>query len=201
MSALVGLCLAAAALELEAVSVGQWTISRPLILGPLLGVAAGDVRLGLWMGALMELLLVEDIPIGGAVPINGPVAAASAMLVALGEGGLPPALALPVGYGLGLLYRPLESALRDWRSQLSLLAEMRIDGGEDPRVGPLVARALAQQFLCTFLFLLATTLMARVAGNWGLPRFPAGLWTGLQLAYPMTPLLGLAALTFAVRPR
>lgn len=195
-----GLCLAAAALELDAVTLGQWMLSRPIVGGTLIGVLAGDVRLGFWMGALIELLILEDLPIGGAIPINGPVAAASATLIAAGPGGLAPGLALPAGYALGVVYRAVDIQLRTSRAALSREAEDNLKERGTPRLGGLLVRAVCVQFAVTFVFLLAATFATRFLGNWAWPWAPESARAGLDAAFRLTPLLGLASLMFAVRP-
>ena len=198
---LAGLCLAGAALELDAVSLGQWMLSRPIVGGPLLGLLAGDARIGLVMGILIELLILEDLPIGGAIPINGPVAAAAATILASGPGGLEPGLALPAGYLLGLLYRPLDVRLRARRAALPRLVEARLAEGAEPGAGRLIAGAAAAQFAATFLFLLAATFSGRFLGNWLWPAVPEALREGFETAFRLTPLLGLASLMFVTRPQ
>jgi mannose/fructose/N-acetylgalactosamine-specific phosphotransferase system component IIC len=67
-----------AAVELDASHAGQLMISRPLVLGPLIGLAFGQPGLGLGLGALYELFGLEEIPVGGHVPLNATVAAGAA---------------------------------------------------------------------------------------------------------------------------
>jgi len=111
-----------AVLEADAALVGQWLVSRPLVVGPLVGWAAGDPGLGAAMGALIELFCLEELPVGSVVPPNGAVAAGCAVLLAAGPAGIPPAVALPVGLALGAAHGRLEARVRSWRAALTARA-------------------------------------------------------------------------------
>jgi mannose/fructose/N-acetylgalactosamine-specific phosphotransferase system component IIC len=53
-------------------------VSRPLVAGVLAGWVIGDPMSGLWVGGLLELLLLSDLPVGGArFPEAGPAAVAA----------------------------------------------------------------------------------------------------------------------------
>ena len=60
-----------ATLEADAVLVGQFLLSRPMVVGPLVGAASGDLAAGLGLGALVELICLEELPVGSVVPPNG----------------------------------------------------------------------------------------------------------------------------------
>ncbi|MDE2291208.1 MAG: PTS sugar transporter subunit IIC, partial [Elusimicrobia bacterium] len=64
-----------AVIETDAVLVGQWLISRPVVVGPLVGWLLGDLAAGLVLGALVEAFCLEELPVGSVVPPNGAVAA------------------------------------------------------------------------------------------------------------------------------
>ncbi len=83
-------------LALDATSVGQFMVSRPLIAGTLTGWWLGDPALGLEIGAILELFYLARVPAGGSrVPETGP-ASVAAVAVAVSAGG-------PAGLALGLM--------------------------------------------------------------------------------------------------
>lgn len=68
-------------LALDATGLGQTMISRPLVAGTLAGAAVGDPLAGLAVGAVLELLVLPEVPVGGGrVPEGwlGALAAAAA---------------------------------------------------------------------------------------------------------------------------
>lgn len=88
-------------LALDATSVGQFMVSRPLVAGALAGWLLGDPALGLTVGAVLELYLLVAFPTGGARFPEGAtatvVAVATATYVAVPG-------SLPLGIGVGLLW-------------------------------------------------------------------------------------------------
>jgi mannose/fructose/N-acetylgalactosamine-specific phosphotransferase system component IIC len=51
-------------LALDHIAVGQFMLSRPLVVGPLVGYAFGSPALGVMVGIIAELLWVNVIPVG-----------------------------------------------------------------------------------------------------------------------------------------
>jgi len=83
-------------LALDATSVGQFMVSRPLVAGVLTGWWLGDPTVGLEVGAILELFHLAGVPAGGSrVPETGP-ASVVAVAVAVSAGGL-------AGLALGLV--------------------------------------------------------------------------------------------------
>ena len=90
------LALLGGLLALDATSVGQFMVSRPLIAGTLTGWWLGDPALGLEIGAILELFHLAGVPAGGSrVPESGP-ASVVAVSVAMHAGGV-------AGLALGLV--------------------------------------------------------------------------------------------------
>ena len=90
------LALLGGLLALDATSVGQFMVSRPLVAGTLAGWWLGDPTLGLEVGAILELFHLAGVPAGGSrVPESGP-ASVVAVTVAMSAAGL-------AGLALGLV--------------------------------------------------------------------------------------------------
>jgi len=88
-------------LALDATSVGQFMVSRPLVAGTLTGWLLGDPVLGLLIGALLELYLLVSFPTGGSRFPEG--ATATVVAVAAGAASTGPG-AVPVGIAIGLVW-------------------------------------------------------------------------------------------------
>ena len=94
-----GASLLGGALALDATSVGQLMLSRPLATGLLAGWLAGDVAAGFLAGVILEIYLLVAFPVGGArFPEGATATVVAAVTAATHEG--PGALALAVGLGL-----------------------------------------------------------------------------------------------------
>ena len=89
-------------LALDATSVGQFMISRPLVAGALTGWLLGDPVTGLEVGAMLELFHLAGMPAGGSrAPETGPASvAAVTVVVSLGSGA---GLALGIALGCRII--------------------------------------------------------------------------------------------------
>lgn len=192
-----GLAAAAVAvLELDATAAGQFMVSRPIVLGPFLGAVLGDLSLGSRLGALCELFSVSERPLGAHLPPNATVAAAAAVLLALGPSQAHAELAFPAGLAAGWLHARVEGALRRGRGGFQV--DKRLVRGEDLGLGRLAALEMGKQAVMTFVVLTAALL----AGPW-LSLLWAGLAqtsaAGLRLGLDLAPWIGLAALLRSFR--
>lgn len=57
-------------MSLDVVAVGQFMISRPIVVGPLIGWFLGHPDIGLELGALIELIWIGDLPVGAHLPMD-----------------------------------------------------------------------------------------------------------------------------------
>ena len=70
-------------LGMDAVSFPQVMVARPLVAGTLGGWLAGEPALGLWVGAILEIVSTRQIPMGGArYHDTGPAAFAAGLAYA-----------------------------------------------------------------------------------------------------------------------
>jgi len=184
----------AALLSLDRTWIGQWMLSRPVILGTALGWVLGDLPVGWWIGLLFEALSLDAEPVGGVIPLNGTIATAATLLIALGGTRVPLAAAFPAGLAFGLLYRPVEEKIRRrrdaWTGQF---ASVLREGGSAPW-----GKAFTVSFLEEFA-IAALVLTAGVAASSILLQFlwgwaPTIIRTGFEDALSATPLIAAGAL-------
>jgi len=67
-----------ALLSLDRTAWGQLMISRPVVLAPIIGLLCGNGAVGLFVGVLIELLWISDLPVGAAIPSDDTLFAAVA---------------------------------------------------------------------------------------------------------------------------
>ncbi len=185
--------LAAAAAELDVACVGQFMLSRPLVLGGALGAALGRARLGAGVGILCELFSLAELPVGSHVPLNATVATASAILMIAGAAPVPLEAAFPAGLFLGWVHRRAETLLRRRRDRLGALVEGRLARGQEPALGRLAAGEAAKEFLLT-AGVLAAGLALRAPLRGGLTIAPEAVRAGLNIGLALSPWLAAAAL-------
>ena len=130
-------CLLSALLNLDAVSFGQFQLSRPVVMGGVVGYLLGDYLHGLVFGALLELIWVGYLPVGVHIPPDvslmgslGPIwlIMARQMMGWQSQGliGLMTILVIPIGYA-GCLS---EAALRHHFDGYIAKAAAYIETGE-----------------------------------------------------------------------
>jgi hypothetical protein len=131
----------------------QLMLSRPLVLGPILGWALGDARGGLAVGVPLELLFLGGVNLGGSLPENESLLAAglTALVVPAGlaaQSGVDAplaALALALVFPLALFGRKLERASEQRNGELLEEALARVSRG-DPAAGRVNLRGLLLPF-------------------------------------------------------
>lgn len=183
-----------AALELDTVLVGQWMLSRPLVVGPLLGWLAGDLEAGIAMGALTEVFCLEELPVGSVVPPNGAVAAAAAVLLVAGPSHVAPALALPLALAAGAGHGWVENRVRSWRAALTARAAADIAVEGTVAWPALWRRSLGVHWAATALFVYATAALGGSLGGMLWAVFPAALREGFERAWAAVPFLAAGSL-------
>jgi PTS system mannose-specific IIC component len=99
VSELLVLSLLGGLLALDATSVGQFMLSRPIVAATLAGWIAASPAEGFMVGALLEIYMLVSFPVGGSrFPEGGPAAVVAAAVAAASDA--PGALAIGVGIGL-----------------------------------------------------------------------------------------------------
>ena len=61
-------------------------IYRPMVACPIIGMILGDVKIGLAIGGTYELMMIGNMPVGGAQPPNSVIGAVVAMIFATKAG-------------------------------------------------------------------------------------------------------------------
>lgn len=116
---LVWITLAGGVLALDATSVGQFMLSRPLVTGAFVGWVAGDPGTGLLVGAILELYLLVSFPTGGA---RFPEGATATVVAVASATALDAPGSIPLGAAVGLVWGQLGgisiSALRHYNGRL-----------------------------------------------------------------------------------
>jgi fructoselysine and glucoselysine-specific PTS system IIC component len=183
-----------ALLEADWVLVGQFMISRPIVVGPMIGLALGGWQAGLVFGVLFELLSLEEEPVGTTIPINGTVGAGSGVLLAAGPYLVPMAVAFPAAVGLGWLHKRIEMRLREQRASLTLEVAQQINSMGRPNWEKLTLKTIGLQVASSMalVYVAAALCGPLLSALWRV--FPDFMRTGLVIAFEATVWISLAAL-------
>jgi fructoselysine and glucoselysine-specific PTS system IID component len=172
---------------------GTTLLSRPLVLGPLVGLVLGDVTQGLIIGATLELIFMGNIKVGAAIPpdvITGGVLG-TAFAIISGKG---PAIALAIAVPVSILAEMVISGLFVLRAMLNKKFNQYADEGDFKGIQRLhILSGLLRPVLMGIIIMLALQLGAGAMKTF-LDMIPAWVQTGLQVAGNMLPALGFALL-------
>jgi fructoselysine and glucoselysine-specific PTS system IID component len=172
---------------------GTTLLSRPLVLGPLVGLVLGDVSQGIVIGATLELIFMGNIKVGAAIPpdvITGGVLG-TAFAIISGKGA---SVALAIAVPISILAEMVLSALFIFRSGLNKKFNQYAEEGDDLKLQRLhIISGLLKPLLMGTIVFLALFLGADVIKSF-LDTIPQWAHTGLQVAGKMLPALGFALL-------
>ena len=85
---------------------GKSLLTRPLVLGPLVGLVMGDLKAGCVIGATLELAMMGAVGIGAALPpevVSGGILGTAFAIAGHKDAGMAVALGLPIAMLVMLL--------------------------------------------------------------------------------------------------
>lgn len=168
-------------------------LSRPLVLGPLVGLVLGDFTQGIIIGASLELIFMGNIKVGAAIPpdvITGGVLG-TAFAIMSGQGA---AVALALAVPISILAEMLVSGLFIFRSAFNKkFAEAAARGDFQQFQRLHIFSGLLKPLLMGAVVFLALQLGAETMKS-VLESIPPWVNTGLHVAGNMLPALGIALL-------
>lgn len=177
----------------------QAMISRPVIIAPLVGLILGNPYAGLIVGAILELIWIDRIPIGIYVPPNDSIAAALAtsltILAGQSLGSVTnelTALAILIAVPFGILAKKIDVKIIESNNLLSDRALVAAKAGDLRSIESKTYLGLTKVFLSYFfsLLIVQSTFVPLLA--WIYPKLPGQIHTMLSLTYFFLPLLGIA---------
>lgn len=149
-------------LALDATSVGQFMVSRPLVAGVLTGWVVGDPTVGIIVGALLEVYLLVSFPTGGSRFPEGATATVVAVAVASVTNGPG---AIPLAVAAGLVWGQLGEVSITWLRRVNSRLVPGADARHPRRVTRVHLGAMALDFvrgaLITFLGVVGARAVVR----------------------------------------
>ncbi len=196
------LVLLAAICSLDMTAFGQFMICRPIFCAPLFGFLMGDITTGLWVGMIAEMVWINAIPMGVAVPVDTSSISILATFWSCKyfTGSQEAAiwgliLAIPFAY----FYKEIDISGRNFNIKVMRWVESGIHAGKEGRINVGI-------FIGLFLFLLRAYIfyfLAMVVGGWiyqGIYlQLPAFIMAGFKKAWYLLPVLGFGAVLYNFR--
>lgn len=122
------LALLGGVVGLDAASCPQVMISRPVVAGPLAGLLLGSPATGLWIGALLEILTLRQLPVGASRYWDTGPAAVAATAAAAGFAGAGGAGGAEARYVLAVALGVLVGWVGSWSVYAMRRANARLVG-------------------------------------------------------------------------
>jgi mannose/fructose/N-acetylgalactosamine-specific phosphotransferase system component IIC len=184
-----------AVLSLDHISAGHFMLSRPIVVGPLLGWYLGDARLGLACGIAVELLWVHVIPVGiWSVDTTSMAGLATVWAIFSGRPWYPALLvgllwALPAG----ILVRHVDILLRRRNEMFILWVEEGMAAGKEDSLMQAVTMGICFWFLKAWIFFMLLGGVGQYLVNESLSLCSPRMMTALDFTARLLPLLGLGS--------
>lgn len=171
----------------------QFQTSRPLIVGPVIGLLLGDFTTGLYIGASLEMIYLGVIAVGAAVPPDATSATAITTALCI-VSGIDKEAAITLAVPVAVIAQMLQMLIWTLNSALIHKADNYLDHGEVERACRMQYVGMLMFFLQGFLpAFLAIWLGADVVGNI-VSSLPEWINNWLTMAGGMLPALGFAML-------
>jgi len=178
----------------------QVMISRPIVVGPIIGVFLNEPAAGLITGAFVELLWIDQLPIGKYVPPNDTVAAvlitAGSIMTSHEIGGAPMpeliALSVLLFAPFALLARKLDILVIESNEKLSQEALEDAQRGDTKAIARKQWWGMAKTFSTSAVLIFVSLVFGLYFLEWLVPLLPLPALRALTLIYCFIPVLGVA---------
>ncbi len=175
-------------------------ISRPIIVAPLIGYIAGDLMVGLRIGVLLELIWLNVLPLGAAIPSD--TSAASALAPALAT--LPLRnlsehmqddlimLAILCAILLGIIFKRFNIFLCKFNIKLAHMADNYAQEGSISKIEYMNRIGILLVFLKNLIFYFLSIITGITIVSWLAIILHPIILKGLEISLSLMPVLGFA---------
>lgn len=181
-------------ISLDVTVLGQWMISRPLVSGMIIGTYLGNPWAGFKVGVIIELLFINVIPVGVAVPLDASVvavlSAAWYMLVndvSMAAMVMAVCLAIPAG----ILFKTIDIGMRRRNVFMVHWVDSWVKRGKEKRIPLLIYIGIVLTFMRSFIFYSIMLFPGCFIINYLIEHLPTQMLQGLRLSSEVLPLLGI----------
>lgn len=186
----------------------QIMVSRPIVAGPIIGALLSEPLTGLVMGAFIELLWIDRLPMGRYVTPNDSVATvlatAGAILAGQELGSLPReliALAILLFLPSAVLARHVDIWIAQSNEKLSQKAADYASRGDMRGLAREHKYGLVKTFFGSVLVILVCLIPGVAILAWIFPLLPEKVLRGLSYTYFFIPIVGVAVALSAIKLR
>jgi PTS system mannose-specific IIC component len=183
-------------------------ISRPIVIAPLIGLLLNNLYAGLIIGAFVELIWIDRIPVGTYIPPNDSivaVVATSTAIIASQKLGaeFTPLIALSILMAIpcGILAQKVDVLII---KSNDILSDQALEDAKKNNIRAIekkVYLGLLKVFLFDVSYLLAIQAIFIPFVIWIYPKLPVTIISTLSFMYYFLPLLGIAVAMNTIKLR
>jgi PTS system mannose-specific IIC component len=177
----------------------QAMISRPVVIAPIIGLFLHNLYAGLIIGALIELIWIDRLPIGTYIPPNDSLVAvlatSTAIIAGSKLGGVSPqliSLSVLMAIPCGVLARQMDVFII---KSNDVFSDRALEDAKENNIRAIERKTysgLIKVFLFYIVFLLAFQAIFIPSVIWAYHKFDATILKALSVTYYFLPLLGIA---------
>ncbi|MGA9110812.1 MAG: PTS sugar transporter subunit IIC [Smithella sp.] len=177
----------------------QAMISRPVVIAPIIGLLLHNLYAGLIIGAIVELIWIDRLPLGTYIPPNDSLAAvlatSTAIIAGSKSGGVSPeliSLSVLMALPCGVFARQMDIFII---KSNDVVSDRALEDAKENNIRAIERKnysGLIKVFLFYFVFLLAFQAIFIPSVIWAYPKFDATILKALSFTYYFLPLLGIA---------
>jgi PTS system mannose-specific IIC component len=186
----------------------QAMISRPIVIAPLIGLLLNNLYAGLIIGAFVELIWIDRIPVGTYIPPNDSIVAVVATSTAViagqrlgGEFTQLTALSILMAIPCGILAKKVDIL---FIKSNDILSDQALEDAKKSNIRAIekkVYSGLIKVFLFDVFYLLVVQTIFITMVIWVYPKLPATIISTLSFMYYFLPLLGIAVAVNTIKLR
>ncbi|MDR0823397.1 MAG: PTS sugar transporter subunit IIC [Endomicrobium sp.] len=183
----------AAVFSCDTVAFGQFMLSRPVFCAPIFAYLTGDIGMGLWIGMIVELIWINAVPMGAALPTDISVIA---ILPVFWTAQHFPHIREAAVFGLLLAIpfsyfcKEIDIAGRKINTKIMRWAQKGLYEYKESRIDIAVFAGLALFFFKFFVFYLIAMFLGGILFNLIFALFPESVTAGFKKAWYILPILG-----------
>ncbi|MDR3112019.1 MAG: PTS sugar transporter subunit IIC [Elusimicrobiota bacterium] len=189
----------AALCSCDVTAFGQFMISRPIFCGPVFGFLTGDINCGIWIGMIVEMIWVNSIPLGVAVPIDVSVVTILSTVwtcnyfIGKQEAAI---CALILAVPMSCLHREIDIFGRNANIKIMYWIEKGIEKNQQWRINVGIAAGILFFLLRSFVFYLAAIYVGGKVYAGVYLQIPAVGLSAFSKAWFLLPIAGFGAVIY-----
>jgi len=191
-----------AVLSADITMFGQFMISRPIFCGPLFGFLLGDIYTGLWLGMIVEMMWINEIPMGVSVPVDLTMMTSLSVIWACSffKGSQEAAIfALSVAIPFAYLYKEVDLAGRMFNTKIMHWVEKGVIEGKESRISKGIYLGLIFFFIRSSLMYFILLLLGGLLYKEIYAYVPVQLSIAFKKAWFFLPVFGFGAVLYNFR--